>query len=226
MIGSVERALSELRKGRPVLLYDSADRENEVDMVIYAGVVETRHIVMLRKDAGGLICYATLEDIGRRLGLVFAEELLRAHSLLSQLAGKRLRYGDPPAFSLWVNHVSVSTGIRDADRAKTVRELHEVVRMACDGLIEKAREKFLREFVSPGHVPILLARSLSTRRGHTEASVVLAKLAGLYPSVVLAEMLDDSGNALPLDKAIEYAKRNGLVLVTIDEVVSYADRSS
>lgn len=213
--GPLLRALRDLALGRPVLVYDAPSRESEVDMVYYAGLVGVGEVHTLRSVAGGLICYATSREVGGLLGLRYMHELLGAHGY-SQLL-KRPRYGDPSPFSLYVNHIGVRTGISDADRALTIRELHKVVELAVEGRIEEARTKFYSEFYAPGHVPVLLARGLGERRGHTELAVALAIMAGLKPSVVFAEMLG-YGSSLDLRGAERVAQERNLVLLSGDEI--------
>jgi len=171
----VELAARMLAEGKPVLIHDSADRENEVDIVYRADMITPEVIRSIRKIAGGLICFVTKYEYGKMLGLDLQSRLLKKLALepLVKLPG----YGDEPAFSLWVNHVKVKTGIRDVDRALTIRELAKVVLLLEMGQIDKARELFYSEFYSPGHVPILLGR-VGERRGHTELSLMLAEKLG------------------------------------------------
>lgn len=218
MIGNVEEAVRELKRGKPILIHDWQDRENEVDMVYYAGQVDQENIYNLRVRAGGLICYGTSSDIISALRLTSMEDLLSKGGY-EQLTRKRPSYGDKSPFIVWVNSVKVKTGISDSDRALTISQLHEVVSLANSDRIEEARNLFFNNFYAPGHVPVLSARNLNMRRGHTELSIALTKMAGLEPSVVYAEMLD-KGRSLSLEKAIELAKRDGLVLITGEEILS------
>ncbi|GAB6148184.1 3,4-dihydroxy-2-butanone-4-phosphate synthase [Stetteria hydrogenophila] len=201
-----------------MLLHDDKGREDEVDMVFYAGHVDEWRVYLLRTMAGGLLCYATTQDVARGLGLPYGDELLRLHPGLEAIASRRLRYGDRPAFTVWVNHVSVRTGVSDEDRAKTIRELHAVASMYLDGDVEGARRKFLAEFQAPGHVPILAARSLKERRGHTELATTLAVLAGLKPSVAFAEVLA-RGRSMSLEEAEKLSDATGWPLVRGEWVV-------
>ncbi|MCE4611611.1 MAG: 3,4-dihydroxy-2-butanone-4-phosphate synthase [Desulfurococcales archaeon] len=216
--GAIDRALEALREGKPVMVYDSGGREGEVDLVYPAWSVTWREIRDLRVSAGGLICYASLYSILSPLGVRWASEIISNIPELKPLASKRPGYGDPPAFTIWVNHVSVRTGISDEDRAKTVRALDRVVELAYKGDVEGAAKMFREEFMAPGHVPILASRGLDRRRGHTELAVSLALLAGLRPSVVLAEMLGDRWS-LSLEEARRVAEKRRIPLVTGDEVV-------
>jgi len=217
LIERVRKAAALLGEGYPVFIYDGDEREGEVDMIYYAPLITPEKVTNLRTIAGGLICYAMPAKIGGLIGLRYMDEILREAGY-GEIAGHPLSYGDPPNFSLWVNHRSVRTGIRDSDRAVTIKELDEVVRLAIEAGSDKARTKFLEEFVAPGHVPILLGRGLEKRRGHTELSLALAELGGLRPSVVMAEMLHGS-DAMPPEMARKIAERFGSVLVSGEEIL-------
>jgi 3,4-dihydroxy 2-butanone 4-phosphate synthase len=209
----LEDAIDALRRGGPVMIYDSSKREREVDMVYHASKVGPDEVYMLRTRAGGLICYATTTKVVEVLGLRFLDEaLMSLGEPYKALASKMPSYGDRPAFVLWVNHVGARTGITDEDRAVTIRGLHEVTKMVLDGEVEKARRTFIENFQSPGHVPLLAARSLEVRRGHTELSIALAKLARLEPSVVFAEMLTRGGR-LSWEDAKSLSERMGWPLL-------------
>ena len=213
----LEEAVRDLRRGKCVLLYDWPGRENEVDMVYYAGFVDADKIYELRTEAGGLICFGTSEGVVKALGLPLMSDLIASHEPL-KLLNKRASYGDVSPFTLWVNSVDVRTGISDVDRAKTIAKLHEVVSLIVKGEVEKGKRLFYEGFYAPGHVPILAARDLKIRRGHTELAVLLAKLAGLTPSVVFAEMLSP-GTSMSLSEAEKYAEKKGLTLITGDEIL-------
>ncbi len=218
MVSAIDKAIEALKSGGPVMIFDSREREGEVDLVYPAWAVTWREIKDLRVTAGGLICFATLYSLLRPMGVRWASEIISMVPELRPLASKRPSYGDPPAFTIWVNHVSVRTGISDEDRARTVRALDRVVEAAANGRVEEASRMFREEFMSPGHVPILASRGLRNRRGHTELAVSLALLAGLRPSIVLAEMLGDRWS-LGLDEARRIAEKRGIPLVTGDEIV-------
>ena len=215
----VEEARRALKKGVPVMIYDSESREGEVDLVFYAEKVDPDVIFMLRTVAGGLICYGTLEEVTKALGIPYGDEILeRLGGGLEKLAGRRLSYGDRPAFTIWVNYASVRTGIRDEDRAETVKQLHEITVLVRSGEVERAKKKFYEEFQAPGHVPLLAARSLEVRRGHTELSTHLALLSDLEPSVVFAEMLS-RGGVLSFEDAKALSEKEGWPLVTGDKII-------
>ncbi|MEM2040226.1 MAG: 3,4-dihydroxy-2-butanone-4-phosphate synthase, partial [Zestosphaera sp.] len=168
--------------------------------------------------------YVTSKEVGSLLGLRYLEEVFQLLGY-RELTRKRLGYGDPPNFSLWVNHVSVKTGIRDSDKAKTVRELDEIVRL----IIEEEKttlavRKFYSEFVTPGHLPILLGRGLDVRKGHTELSLALAELSGLRPSLIITEVLSD-GDAATYNEVKKLAEKFSTVVVRGDEIISALEKA-
>lgn len=216
--GGVDEAVEALRRGGPVMIFDSESRESEVDLVYYASRIGVDEIYDLRVNAGGLICFATHGRVARALGIPWGDDLYALHPALKPLAARRLSYGDRTAFTIWVNHVGVATGIRDEDRALTARMLSRVAELAWQGRVEEARRLFTGEFVAPGHVPILASRGLAERRGHTELAVSLAVLAGITPALVLAEMLD-RGVQLSLEKARSLSKARGIPLVSGSDIL-------
>jgi 3,4-dihydroxy 2-butanone 4-phosphate synthase len=218
----VERAIKDFRRGKAVLLFDWPNRENEVDLVYYAGLINHSKVYELRVNAGGMICFGTDKEVAKSINLLPIAELLRLHGF-NELVNKKPCYGDASPFAIWVNSIDVRTGISDIDRAKTILKLHEVVSAISNGEKEKGRELFYKEFYAPGHVPILIANDIKFRRGHTELAVLLANLAGLKPSVVYAEMLD-YGTSMSFKKAKRYAEEKGLTLISGDELLSIAKR--
>jgi 3,4-dihydroxy 2-butanone 4-phosphate synthase len=219
---SLKRATSDLAAGKFVLLHDSDGRENEVDMVIGAEFVEWQHIARMRTDGGGLICVALHPIIAENLGLPYLADVYASCSdrfaVFGAITPNDIPYDERSAFSISVNHRRTFTGVTDADRALTIKELSGIATRA---MRERCVEEFGRNFRSPGHVHLLRAVDglLDARRGHTELGVFLAELAGITPAVALCEMLDAStGGALSVEKAEMYAKRNGLALVDGSEV--------
>ncbi|MEM0127614.1 MAG: 3,4-dihydroxy-2-butanone-4-phosphate synthase [Thermoplasmatales archaeon] len=217
MSNQIELSLSEIKndllKGKPVIVYDFDNREEEADMVFYGGAITWESINRLRRDAGGLICYVTGGNEASSLRLKFLSDEWKNHPIYSSLV-KKPSYGDFPAFMIWVNHVSVTTGISDIDRAKTIRELHN---MLSDHVEDKA-SYFLDNFYAPGHVPILASRGLERRRGHTELVTHLAEVLGLPRSMVISEMLGE-GKSLSRNLASSYASRNGLIFLEGKDIV-------
>ncbi len=203
----------DLLSGKPIVIFDFKGREEETDMVYYGGAVTWESINTLRKEAGGLICYVTGEDEAQEMGLNFLTEEWKSHPVYSKLI-KKPAYGDYPSFTIWVNHIETGTGISDSDRAKTIRELHNLVQMY-DGT---KMNHFLNNFYAPGHVPILASRGLENRKGHTELVTTLADKLGLPRSMVIAEMLDN-GKALNVEKAKYYSMSRGLKFIRGEDIL-------
>ncbi len=220
---NAELVKKEFLSGKPVLLFDSQEREAETDMVYYAGSITPRSISYMRKRAGGQICYVSGSRFREGLGIPFLLDLYKNHPVLSSLAGKRPGYGDPPAFNVWLNHIDTNTGISDRDKALTIRRLHDVAELIYNNRIEEARRIFATEFYGPGHVPILTSRGLRNRRGHTELTVALALITRLTPSIVIAEMLDEE-ISLPYEDARKFAEENNLLFIDGADIVSEAER--
>ncbi len=218
MFDSIEEAIKAFRKGTPVLIYDRADRENEIDIVVHSSYVDVDTIFELRTIGGGLICVAIPMYAARAMKLKFFREYVASSPELRDLTSKRLRYGDEPAFSIWVNHRDVATGIKDFDRALTIRRLWELVRLAYEGRTFEARVRFYEEFVAPGHVPILIGRDIELRQGHTELSLALSALSGMIPCTTIVEMLS-RGSSASLKEARRIADELGYPLISSEQIV-------
>ncbi|MFH2105919.1 MAG: 3,4-dihydroxy-2-butanone-4-phosphate synthase [Candidatus Micrarchaeota archaeon] len=205
---NVEKAVSELKKGKMILIYDGDGREGEADLVFGAEFAKPEYVEILRKDAGGLICLAVAKERAGRLGLEFYADILESsNSKLKGMKCNRTAYGDKPSFSISVNHKRVYTGIPDNDRALTIKEISKT----------KTKDELVANFYTPGHVFLLIGRGIENRKGHTELSLELGKRAGIE-MMVLCEMLG-KGNALPKKEIKEYAEKNKLVLIEGKEII-------
>jgi 3,4-dihydroxy 2-butanone 4-phosphate synthase len=208
-----------LAAGEPILIFDALDREGETDLTILSERATPELVRLLRQDAGGWICTAISEELRRRLGLPFYTDLLlRAepeYPILGALAHEELRYDRRSPFGVHLHHRATYTGIPDNDRALAIRAVGELARDAHRLSDAELRERFSAEFSSPGHLPIIYAapRLLSERKGHTELSVSLARMAGLSESMTVCEMLGDSGGARSPDAARRYAEAHGFVFL-------------
>lgn len=200
----INAAAEQLRKGGMVVIYDGDEREGEADLVFSARFATPEKVEILRRDGGGLICAAISKEDAKRIGLPFLADVLERDAGLRGMVCRKTAYGDRPAFSISVNHRDVYTGITDDDRSLTLKKLDDIIRERKDG--------FVKEFVTPGHVFILIGSGLQNRRGHTELALELVRRSKLGGVVVLCEMLG-KGKALPKKKAKEYAERNGLVFI-------------
>ncbi|MDI6639293.1 MAG: 3,4-dihydroxy-2-butanone-4-phosphate synthase [Methanocellales archaeon] len=216
----IYRATESIKKGNMVLIYDSDDREGETDIIMPAHAVTPKHVALMRRDAGGLICVAIHPLAAQRLGLPFMSDLLKHANELAEVVEKPgdIPYDISSSFSLWVNHRNTFTGITDIDRALTINEISKAVQSSLNG----APVDFGKEFRSPGHVPLLRAADdmLSERKGQTELSIALAELANITPAMVMCEMLDENtGKALSKRDAKLYAKNHDLVFLEGSEIV-------
>jgi len=214
----IDDAITALRNGKFILLYDFDDREGETDFAILSDAVTPRHILQMRKDGGGLICTAIDPVAAERLGLPFASDVLRETSVVEHQGDIPYDRKNHSSFSLWVNHKNTFTGITDRDRALTITAVADQVKKSLNG----GGAHFSESFRTPGHCALLRAADdlLDQRRGQTELSVALARMAGVTPSITICEMLDDeSGYALPKAGAKAYAKKHGLVFVEGREVL-------
>ncbi|MBD3389008.1 MAG: 3,4-dihydroxy-2-butanone-4-phosphate synthase [Candidatus Altiarchaeales archaeon] len=199
----IEDAIKALKNGDMVLLHDASGREDEVDMVVHASAVKPETIRRMRKDGGGLICLALSKEKGESLDLPYMTELMiKSNDTVRNMIPVKTAYGDKPAFSLSVNHRDTYTGITDRDRALTITELERA----------DSPDELAGNFYAPGHVHLLIARSIEERRGHTELSTELARRAGMTGAVVLCEMMADDGNAMSVEEAGRYAEDNGIIL--------------
>ncbi|MBD3260499.1 MAG: 3,4-dihydroxy-2-butanone-4-phosphate synthase [Candidatus Altiarchaeales archaeon] len=195
-----------LQQGKPILLYDSSGREGETDIVIHAKYASPQIIRLMRKQAGGLICLAVGEQIAETLNLPHLTDIIE-ETPLHELSPLKTAYGDKPAFSWPINHKDTYTGITDEDRSLTITRFQQIIEQ------QQQHEKFVKQFYAPGHVPLLCARNINHRRGHTELSIELAKHAHLTECMVLCEMMADDHKALSHREAEKYAKTNNLLMV-------------
>lgn len=221
---NINKALEAIRAGKMIQIYDSDAREGETDLVIPAKAVTFKDVKWMRKDAGGLICVAVDPVASKQLRLPFMAELVREASKTSDTLGEvvekegDLKYDSHSSFSLWVNHRETRTGIPDNERAFTIRKIGEITEKKLSG----DAIHFGDEFRTPGHVALLRAAEglVDERRGQTELSIALARMAGIAPAMVVCEMLDDTnGKALSKEDSKEYGKEHGLVFLEGQEII-------
>ncbi len=200
-LSSPEELIDEARNGRMFILVDDEDRENEGDLVIPAQFATPAAINFMAKHARGLICLAMTRHRVEQLGL----------PLMAQANGTRHQ----TAFTISIEaREGVTTGISAADRSHTVA-------VAINP--EMGRD----DIVSPGHVFPLMARDGGTlvRAGHTEAAVDFARLAGLNPSGVICEIMNDDGSMARMPDLVAFAQRHGLKLGTIADLIGHRRRT-
>ncbi|MES2071600.1 MAG: 3,4-dihydroxy-2-butanone-4-phosphate synthase [Pseudomonadota bacterium] len=193
----LRRALSDMREGRPVLLMDDFDRENEADLIIAAEKISTESMAMLIRDCSGIVC------------LCLTDEKLQQLDLPPMVSNNGSRYGT--AFTVTIEAVQgVTTGVSAADRVTTI-------------MAAIADDAQPQDLARPGHVFPLRAApgGVLSRRGHTEGSVDLAMMAGLKPAAVLCELMNPDGSMSKGEDIVAYAKKHDLVMLTIDELATY-----
>jgi 3,4-dihydroxy 2-butanone 4-phosphate synthase / GTP cyclohydrolase II len=194
---TIDDVVSDIAKGRMVIVTDDADRENEGDLVIAADKVTPEAVNFMAKYGRGLICVPISNERAEQLGLrrMVAQnrEMYRTDFTVSVDAAR-----------------GVTTGISAQDRAMTIRTIANPSSTPAD-------------LVQPGHVFPLRAKDggVLRRTGHTEAAVDLARMAGLQPAGVLCEILHDDGTMARLPELMEFRKRHALRICTIQSLIAY-----
>lgn len=193
-LSSIEHALSELKAGKPILVADAADRENEGDAIMAAEFATPEWIAWFVRNTSGYLCAPMSNSLANKLELPLMvptnQDKLRTQYTVSVDAAE-----------------GVSTGISAADRATTLRVL-------ADSRSEP------HDLIRPGHVIPLRAKDggVMERPGHTEATVDLLKLAGLSPVGVIGEMVNTDGTMTRLTELLEIGEREGLAVITIEQL--------
>jgi 3,4-dihydroxy 2-butanone 4-phosphate synthase/GTP cyclohydrolase II len=199
-LSTVDEALEALRAGRPVLVTDDEDRENEGDVVLAAQTLTDEWMAWTIRHSSGYVCAPMPDAVADRLDL----------PLMVRDNADRLR----TAYTVTVDAAAgVTTGISAADRAHTVRLLADATITAGD-------------LVRPGHVVPLRARDggVLARRGHTEAAVDLCRLAGLEPVGAIAELTHDDGTMMRLPAVLDLGVEHDLPVITIEQLVAHRQR--
>ncbi len=222
----MEAAVDAFRAGNPVCLFDAENREGETDLLFPGQCAEAATMRQLRFDCGGLLFLAIGHEVGERFSLPYLqdlhmdERLMNDYPVLRELQTDDLQYDTRSAFTLSINHRDTFTGITDRDRALTTRRFAELYSELSED--DDALEKLGKEFRTPGHIPVCRESEggLSRRQGHTELAVGLARLAGMTPVVIGAEMLQPDGDlALPVDDARVWADERGIPFLTGKELM-------
>jgi 3,4-dihydroxy 2-butanone 4-phosphate synthase/GTP cyclohydrolase II len=197
----VDEAVADIRAGRMVIVLDDEDRENEGDLVMAAQMVTPEAINFMRREAGGLICVPLP---GRRLDELQIPQMVSDNTAVHETA-----------FTVSVEARGLTTtGISAHDRAATIKKLLDPDARASD-------------FLRPGHTFPLRSREggVLVRAGQTEASVDLARLAGLYPAGVICEIMAEDGTMERFDGLRAFADRHGLKLVSVKDLIAYRMRN-
>lgn len=225
MRNSVNEAISDIQKGKMVLVFDFDEREKETDMTIASQFVTADSIREMRKNAGGLICTTLHNDMKEALDLPFLAELFGCaandHPVLSLLSPNDLPYDTKSAFGITINHRKTFTGITDKDRALTVSEFAKLAAQTKKLDQKGLRDEFGKNFRAPGHIHLLNCSKelLSQRFGHTELTTALMVMAGVVPSSTICEMMGDDGNALSKEQAMKYAEKHDMVFLEGKQVI-------
>ncbi|MCL6642131.1 MAG: bifunctional 3,4-dihydroxy-2-butanone-4-phosphate synthase/GTP cyclohydrolase II [Candidatus Bipolaricaulota bacterium] len=193
----IEEALEALKRGEMIVVVDDEDRENEGDVVVAAQFVTPEKINFMAKEARGIIC---VPMTGERLDELGIKLMVQTDS-----GGKGC------AFTVSVDaRDGISTGTSAYDRARTIQTLIDPKTKPSD-------------LVQPGHVFPLRAKpgGVLQRAGHTEASVDLCKLAGLYPAAVICEVMNEDGTMARLPHLERFAQKHGLLIISIADLIRY-----
>ncbi len=224
-IKNFQNAISDLRKGKFILIFDDDSRESETDLVIASQYATPESIKTMRKDGGGLIFLMVSKEIANKLKLPFLSDLYldinNKYPVLKALVPNDIPYDTKSSFSLYINHRKTFTGITDIDRSLTMRKFAELVKKTENLNDGAATNLFGKEFRSPGHVPICIAseKLLDQRKGHTELVVSMLKMANLIPVGSGCEIMGDNGKALQKEKAKQYAEKHDLVFLEGKEII-------
>lgn len=193
----LQRALADLRNGRPVLLMDDFDRENEADLIIAAEKITTESMARLIRDCSGIVC------------LCLTDERLQQLDLPPMVAANGSRFGTAFTVTIEAKH-GVTTGVSAADRVTTIKAA------IADGAAPG-------DLARPGHVFPLRAvpGGVLQRRGHTEGSVDLVRLAGMQAAAVLCELMNPDGSMSRGQDILNYAAAHDIVILSIDELAQH-----
>ncbi len=197
---SIEESLEELRQGKIIIVIDDESRENEGDLLVAAQFVKPEHINFMAREARGLIC---MPMEGERLDELKLQPMI--------YSGSEWHHEANTGWAISVDvKKNATTGISAADRAFTAK-----------ALIDPATKP--QDLIRPGHLFPLRARKggVLVRAGHTEATVDLMKLAGLYPAGVICEIMKEDGTMARTDDLKAFAKKHNLKICTIDSLIEY-----
>ncbi len=196
-LATIEQALEDFRQGKFVVVVDDEDRENEGDLITAAELITPEKINYMLRYGRGVLCAPLSKERCRQLGL--------EHQVQSNTSV----LGTP--FTVTIDLLKgCTTGVSTHDRAATVRAMAD----------PEARPEW---FGRPGHINPLYAqdRGVLARAGHTEAAVDLARMSGLQPVACLIEILNEDGTMARMPQLIEFAKREGLNIITIKDLIAY-----
>ena len=194
---SIPEAIADVARGKPIIVVDDEDRENEGDIVVAAEFASTENLTFMAKQAGGLVCLAIEPALAEKLELSFQPQRHLNENQARFTVSIEAREG-------------VTTGISAPDRAHTI----------ATAISESATAD---DIATPGHVfPLVADRGgLSARQGHTESSIAFAKLAGCHPSAVICEILNDDGEMARGERLFSFARTHDIKVARIDDLIAY-----
>ncbi|MFP3597828.1 3,4-dihydroxy-2-butanone-4-phosphate synthase [Chryseobacterium sp. SIMBA_029] len=193
----VENALLTLQQGKGILLVDDENRENEGDIIFPASTITEQDMALLIRECSGIVCLCISEEKSKHLNL---RPMVETNNSKNQTA-----------FTISIEaKEGVSSGVSAKDRVTTIRTAI-------------AQNAIAEQIASPGHVFPLIARKdgVFERRGHTEGSVDLVKLANLGDDAVLCELTNEDGSMARLPEIVDFATRKGMSVVTIEDIHAY-----
>ncbi|MCK4407829.1 MAG: bifunctional 3,4-dihydroxy-2-butanone-4-phosphate synthase/GTP cyclohydrolase II [Bacteroidales bacterium] len=199
VFNTINEAIEDIKQGKMVVVVDDKRRENEGDLIMAAEKVTPNAINFMSKNGGGLICMPIIKDKLNELNIgMMVTENTDIHKT---------------AFTVSIDAIETTTGISAHERAFTIKKV----------LNQKSKPG---DFNKPGHVfPLEYKKGgVLVRAGHTEASVDLAKLAGLYPAGVICEIMNEDGSMARVPELKEYVKKHNLKLITIADLIDYRRR--
>lgn len=193
----VEKALDALRQGQGVLLVDDEDRENEGDLIFSSEHLTSEQMALMIREGSGIVC------------LCLTEEKINTLQLPMMVANNTSQNKTGFTISIEAKE-GVTTGVSAADRVQTVKAA-------------VAKNSTPADLCSPGHVFPLRAENggVLERRGHTEGTIDLMRLAGLTPSGLLCELTNQDGTMARLPEVVDFAKSHAMLVLTIEDIVSY-----
>lgn len=196
MICKVEEAVEELKQGKMIIVIDDEDRENEGDFLMAASDATPEMVTFMAKVGKGLICTPVSPARAKQLDLpLMVENNTSSHTT---------------AFTVSIDHKNCHTGISSLDRSMTIK-----------AMIDETTKS--EDFHKPGHIFPLIAKEKGVleRRGHTEATVDLVRMAGKGDVGVICEIMNDDGTMSRLPELLRLAKKYDLKILTIDDLVKY-----
>ncbi len=204
MYNNIYEAITALRKGRPIIIVDDDERENEGDLVVAAQTVTDGSINFMVKHSSGVICLSTTEQQLEKMGLVNTQSTKHAKD--------KFQTGFCASFEA---SKGISTGISAKDRAYSIR-------LAANPNIKPD------DIISPGHVLTLKANDngLKARQGHTEASVAICSLAGLFPAAAIVELPNENGDMMRQNELNSFAQTYDIPMISIADIIEAEKKTS